>query len=1628
MSSEGVKSIFRDVRLAPYGVAIASVAIALGLTRSLLPWLYPTTMPLFFIAVMVSAWYGGLGAGLLATILSTLAINYFFIKPFYSLDIHNFGTIVQLSTFVMAAVAIASLTQSRRIALKKAKASLQTLQAAMEGEQEARTQTQTAKEQLETVLSSINDGFYVLDRDWCFTYINDRYCEMVGMQRSAILGQNIWELFPAAVDTDAYVQFHRAISQQTPIQFDYLYYPWNCWHDHRIYPSPSGLTVLLADITDRKLAELLLVEQKRLLEAIASGQPLDDCLQALCASVSRLNPGTQACFLLTDALGRTFERSITPDFLASFGAGAEGLPINDLCIGTCGEAVYRGQPITCTDIANDDRWSQEWRDLCLAHGILACHSKPVMGIDRLPLGSLMLCFNEARMPTDWEYQLADFGTQVASIVFDRDRSIQAMRESEERLTLAIEGADMVTWDTDLQTGKTIWSGNSFSLLGYEPVPSGAATQEMWQSRVHADDLARVMQAWEMAQRERSLYNPEYRIIRADNGQIVWVAATGRFLYNAAGEAVRFAGVCFDITSRKASDVEIQRLSLELARRVDELQTILDALPVGVAIADDPECKFIHVNGFGQAMLTVPPDANVSATADVVRPFRETRNGVDIPGEELPMQLAVARGREVRDVDIKMVRSDGATFDWWVNAVPLFDEQGAVRGCVGAFMDITERKRMEADLALSNDRFNAAMRSVEGIVFEWNLQTQTVYRSEGLFQLVGVRAQDALPTREWWIERVHPDDMKRIESRFPSILGSGDRYESEYRVRHEAGYWVEVWERGYLQRNPQGEVIGLVGFTTDISDRKLAEAELRESEARFRTLADNMSQFAWMADATGWIFWYNHRWFDYTGTTLEEMQGWGWQQVHHPEHIDRVIEHFRSSIEAGVDWEDTFPLRGRDGTYRWFLSRAVPIRDGSGQILRWFGTNTDISDRKQVEEALRQSESRLRLVFESAKDYAIFTLDLNGIIDSWNSGAERLLGYAETEAIGCPSRIIFTSEDKEQGRAKTEIQIALTQGRVENERWHIRKDGSRFWASGLMMPLLDEAGNPLGFVNILQDKTAQKQASDRLELLYETTRDLLSTEQPLAMMQALFSKLSAQLDMHYFYNFMVEEKDNRQMLHLRNYEGISEEVAQAIEWIEFGEYLCGLVAQTRQQLVLDRDRLSTHPNAQAICSIGATAYAGQPLIAQGQLLGTLSFASLTRTHFTAAEIEFLQSTCDQIAIALDRANLTASLQQQAEQLRQANRIKDEFLAVLSHELRSPLNPILGWSKMLQTRKLDETKTAQALATIERNARLQAELIEDLLDVSRILQGKLSLNVCPVDLALTVASAIETVSLAAQAKAIEVKTILDADIERVLGDSSRLQQIVWNLVSNAVKFTPAGGRVEVRLTRVGDRAQITVTDTGIGINREFLPYVFDYFRQEDGATTRKFGGLGLGLAIVRHLVELHGGTVEADSQGEGQGATFTVRLPLSRKDSKQENSQAPLSEGSTANKPLSERRVLVVDDEPDMRELISFLLEQEGAKVVTVATAVEALTALAQFQPDILLSDVGMPDRDGYMLLRQVRALSDEEGGQVPAIALTAYAGEFDRKQALQAGFQQHLAKPIEPEVLVKAIVSLLRSNQ
>jgi len=425
------------------------------------------------------------------------------------------------------------------------------------------------------------------------------------------------------------------------------------------------------------------------------------------------------------------------------------------------------------------------------------------------------------------------------------------------------------------------------------------------------------------------------------------------------------------------------------------------------------------------------------------------------------------------------------------------------------------------------------------------------------------------------------------------------------------------------------------------------------------------------------------------------------------------------------------------------------------------------------------------------------------------------------------------------------------------------------------------------------------------------------------------------------------------------------------------------------------------------------------------------AALTR----AIQVRQLRRRLEEQQSELERhANqLERTVEARTYELREANRIKDEFLAVMSHELRTPLNSVLGWAHLVRTGALDEPTSKRALQTIERNTRLLGQMIEDLLDVSRIMTGKLRLDVRPIELGPVIEAALEAVRPAIDAKNIRLVTLLDPSVGVVSGDPDRLQQVVWNLLSNAIKFTPSQGHVEVRLSRAGSSACITVADSGEGIGEEFLPFVFDRFRQADSTFSRQHGGLGIGLAIVRHLVEMHGGSVSAESPGKGKGSTFTVSFPLlALSGNGNSNPESLMNERQPAREErpdLTGLSVMIVDDERDAREVLVAILELRGAEVIAASSASEAVEALTQARngsmPDVLVSDIGMPGEDGFDLISKVRAMGSECGGNIPAIALTAYAREEDRARILAAGFQRHVAKPVEPSSLAMAVATLAR---
>jgi PAS domain S-box-containing protein len=585
-------------------------------------------------------------------------------------------------------------------------------------------------------------------------------------------------------------------------------------------------------------------------------------------------------------------------------------------------------------------------------------------------------------------------------------------------------------------------------------------------------------------------------------------------------------------------------------------------------------------------------------------------------------------------------------------------------------------------------------------------------------------------------------------------------------------------------------------------------------------------------------------------------------------------------------------------------------------------------------------------------------------------------------------------------------VAAEVGRFEDEGWRIRKDGSRFWANVVITALRDKEGTLRGFGNVTRDLTDRKQTEEGLRRSEERFRLMIEGVKDYAI-------------------FMIDPRGYIESWNMG---------AEKIKGYKADEIIGKHFSIFYPEEEIQRDKPGYELKVAAevgrfedegwrIRKDGSRFWANVLITALRDKEGTLrGFGKVTRdlTDRKQAEEERLKLAREQVA----RAEAEA-----------ANRTKDEFLATVSHELRTPLNAIVGWGRMIRNTKMDEKGLAHALDIIERNAKLQAQLIDDLLDVSRIISGKLRLTVMPVELPPVIEAALDVIRPAAEAKNIRLQVMLDANAGLVSGDPDRLQQVIWNLLSNAVKFTQKGGRVQVTLEQLDSHVLITVSDTGKGIGAEFLPYVFDRFRQADSSITRLHGGLGLGLAIVRQLVDLHGGSVQAQSPGEGQGATFSLQLPVIiahgsgrfAVNAEEANASSAALQGGFGSSPsLEGLSVLVVDDEPDARDLMTAILEERKAKVTTVASAAEAYETIEWLRPDVIISDIGMPGEDGYSLIRNVRLKEarDRQGWR-PAIALTAHARVEDRLRALSAGYQAHVAKPVEPAELVAVIASLVR---
>jgi PAS domain S-box-containing protein len=1091
----------------------------------------------------------------------------------------------------------------------------------------------------------------------------------------------------------------------------------------------------------------------------------------------------------------------------------------------------------------------------------------------------------------------------------------------------------------------------------------------------------------------------------------------------------------EITERKLAEKERERLLEELETERALLEAVLRQMPAGVVIAEAPSGKVILGNKQVEEILR--HDFSLVEEGEQYETFAcYSSDGRDYKPEEMPLARSTLTGEVINGEEIHFVRGDGVVGKVLLSSCPIRDRDGNIVVGVAVFHDITEQKRAEKALREGEERYRELFENANDVIYTLDLSGNLTSLNKACERLTGYTREELLgqPLARF----VTPEHLEMMRRMMQRKLEGGARtnYEVEVEAKDGRRLVLEVSSRLIYE---QGEPTGVQGIARDITERKLTGEAIRQSEERFsKAFNSSPHPMSITSLAEGRYLDVNDALLRDVGYSREEIIGRTVTELGvYVDPADRAIV-FRELEEHGSIRDLEIKFRAKNGDVLFFsLSADIISLDGQKCLLT---ASHNVTERKRAEEAIRLSEKQYRTLADAVPQL-VWMNNAEGMKKYFNGRWQEYTGTQAEDHMAMSWLGVIHPDD-----LQTVIDVR-TSGVESGEAYEFecrmrRTDGSYRWHLARVLPMKGDGGQVLQWFGTATDIHDIKQAKESNRFLAEagallassldedvTVRsmahiavpyladwcivDLLKEDGSVERIPGRHSdpsreKWLAALMQYYPYNYHGDAQYGVPEVLRTGKPEIANEIAE--EWL-------AATAYNSEHLRILRE-------------LGLGSYMVVPLVTRGRTLGAISLASARANRYSPSDLALAQDLAHRAALAIDNARLYYEAQE-------ANRVKDEFLATVSHELRTPLNAILGWAEILRIGKLEESAKERALETIVRNGKSQAQLIEDILDVSRIITGKLRLNVRPVGLVSVINAAVDVVRPAAFAKDIDLQVSLDASANSVSGDPNRLQQIIWNLVLNAIKFTPLKGTVRVRLERGDSNAQIVISDTGVGIKAEFLPHVFDRFRQADSSYTRSHGGLGLGLAIVRHLVELHGGTVHAESDGEGKGSTFIVRLPLlkdegrrMRDESRRSTPGAPIHSSSRArHAPLAGLSLLVVDDEPDARDLISTVLEQYGARVLAVSSTAEALDVLAKCesgqQPDVMLSDIGMPGEDGLFLIERVRAMEAEPVAKIPAIALTAYARAEDRARVLQAGYQLHISKPFEPLDLVNAIASLVQ---
>jgi PAS domain S-box-containing protein len=1037
-------------------------------------------------------------------------------------------------------------------------------------------------------------------------------------------------------------------------------------------------------------------------------------------------------------------------------------------------------------------------------------------------------------------------------------------------------------------------------------------------------------------------------------------------------------------------------------------------PIPIALPEDEQIELFYQRGYLAECNEAFARAHGRSSVDEIRGERLTVLLVRAEAEKvIEYSRSFVRsgyrliGAETREVDIC-----GNTKYFLSNLIGI-QENGKLVRAWGTQRDISVQKRTEQALRASEERMRRITDATQDALWEIDLRTRQLWWSEGARPLFGHSPGELQIGLSDWYDGIHPEDRERVRAQFENFMAGNAAVDwfDEYRFRRADGVYVYIHDKGRRFCDETGEAVWIAGAMANITERKAAEQALRDSEERYRSLTELSPDGVVIAGADGTIHLANASLLNMLGLGLEEVVGRNLLDFLSPPYLDDCRQCLKTLMADGL------PATQVNAGFRSRDARTIPVEvsavrfDAKGQsfaqvVIRDISARKDAeAEKERLSAEVKSERDRLWQILEQMPiGVGIAEAPLGRALFN-NREATRLLrrplGYAEDYRGYAQFGALYDDGTSYRAEDYPQVRSLLSREVIKGAEMRYRRgDGTETIFSVDSAPIYDPDGRMLlvvaTFIDIADRKRTEKdlrESEERFAKAFRASPDAL-----------VISRIKDGVILEVNDSFVALSGYDRDQL-------IGKSTLMLDIYVDPADRGRALEILEERGRVRDIEVAVKRRSGE----VRLLQFSAEPLDLHGEHCWLIIGRDITERNQAEKE----------------REQLLLKEKTAREDAEASNRMKDEFLATMSHELRTPLTAILGWARMLTGGTLPESQMHRAFEVIERSAESQARLVDDILDTSRIITGRFNLETKPIQMLRTFEAAVEVVRPSAEAKRITLHAEIQDRDSMIMGDANRVQQIIWNLLSNAVKFTNPEGRIDAQLKRIGDWIVVSIRDTGIGIDSEFLPHVFDRFRQADSTSTRKYGGLGLGLAIVRHLVEVHGGSVSASSPGPGLGSTFRVHFPIAQT-SNQERPEGPLpppepellaeTESGGLQK-LNGLRVLVVEDDSETLEMLKFVLDQCQAETTAALSVNEALQNLEHSRFDVLVSDLAMPERDGYDLIREIRSRTPDRGGNLPAIALSAYTRPQDRAQALAAGFQLHLSKPIDPSDLVNAISTL-----